>query len=258
MIINHVVKKTVGYIKALGMPILQNTEWYEMLGYDVEKMEPKDFLKGKSLICPAIQSMFKNLYIIRSPFNIHLKHHFLPDGSSTVQILQDSSFKPEKFNELFAINNILPHERNDPKKPILQFALPCAFLTDDDVIMEVLPPMLEYQKLPGLVSGGIINIQYWHRTVNWFFEWSEPDKEINIKRGDALFYLRFLPKDRDDTVILKKINQNDDINKSFKACYFSIQNLKSINDSLMSLNKINKPKYLMKTHFKIIKSLLKL
>ena len=252
------VTRTVGYIKALGMPVFDNTDWYEMLGYDVEKLEPKNFLKGKSLLCPAIKSMFKNLYMIRSPFDIHLRHHFLPNGQSTVEILPNSSFNPEKFDDFFAINNFLPHERNDPKKPIIQFALPTAFITDDDVTMEVLPPLLQYQKLPGLVAAGLINIEYWHRTINWFFEWHEPDKEIHINRGDPLFYIKFTSKNRDDTIMVKKIKQTKEMSDSFRTCYFSIKNLKIINDELMSLNKISKPKYLMKTHFKIIKSLLKL
>jgi len=243
-------KKIVGYIKTINS-FSENNEYdsYETIGFDIEKVKMGDYVKGTGKFCPALKTTFKNLYMIRSPFDLHLKHHFQNNGYSWIEVMNDSSMKGEAFDKIMSVNNL--DDRNDIEHPLIQLNFPTVVISDDDIEMQMLPALTHYSELPGLTVGGVINIRKWHRTLNWIFEWHDTDKHIKIKRGDPLIFLKFTSKDRDDIIEVRKINNTEDINKSVRIC----QNMKSIvkiTSDEMDLHLKSRKKYLIKSHIRII------
>lgn len=244
-------KKIVGYIKTLDPLYKGKTyESYETLGFDIEKVKMGDYVKGTGKFCPALRTTFKNLYMIRSPYDLHLKHHFQDNGFSWIEVMPDSSIKGESFDSVMSINSLA--DRNDIKHPLIQLILPTVVISDDDIEMQVLPPLTNYSKLPGLTIGGVINVRRWHRTLNWFFEWHDTDNPIKIKRGDPLLFLKFTAKDRDDIIEIRKIKNTNDIDKSIRICQDMINTIKVNSDEIMDLHLKSRKKYLIKSHIRII------
>jgi len=241
------VKKLVGYYNLSDTA--KEESWYDILGFEIEKIKMTDYIKGNGRFCPAIKKSLENVFEIKSPFDIELKHEFLPDGRSWVEVSDNSSLKPGAFDDIFHVNPI--DDRNDIKKPLLQMKIPLILLSDDDIEVELLPPLAYYNKLPGITAVGKVNIYKWHRPVNWVFEWHEPEKPIIIKRGEPLIWLKFTSKNRDDIITLKKVNQTDDMYKSLIACR-TTKNVSKVTLSTWDLNLKNRKKYLIKSHIRII------
>ena len=60
-----------------------------------------DHVKGNGRFCPALKEIFKNIYVIRSPFDLYLRHNFQQNGESWIEVLPKSTLSPDKFNDIF-------------------------------------------------------------------------------------------------------------------------------------------------------------
>lgn len=80
---------------------------------------------------------------------------------------------------------------HDVKKPLFQFNLNYLFVADEPCLMEILPPFMHNENLPGEVVGGAFNIHKWIRTISWGFIFAKTSSKLSIKRGDTLCYIKF-------------------------------------------------------------------
>lgn len=223
--------------------------WYKIGGFPPEELKIKDYVKGKGKFCPALRNIFRNTYVIRSPFDLHLSVKKQPNGMWWAEVLPESSLNPNYFNEIFSFNSL--DSQNNEDWPLLQMNLPFTFISDDDVYLEGMQPLLEYNKLPGIVMSGTYSIYDWHRPINWGFEWRDITKKIHIKRGDPLLYVRFNPRDRNDTIKLKEVPVTDDIKEAI-GCDKIKNVMVNMSDVLMTHNGKNRKKRLIKSHLRYI------
>lgn len=224
--------------------------WYKFGGFPPEKLNMNDHIKGKGKFCPALVNIFKNTYVIRSPFDLDLRIKKREDTELWwVEVLPESSLNPEYFNDIFVIHPF--KDQNNKNWPMMQMNLPFTFISDDDVYIEAIAPLLEYNQLPGIIMGGTYSIYDWHRPINWGFEWRDTTKDIHIKRGQPLMYIRFNPRDRNDTVTLKEVPITEDLKEAL-GCDQTKKVMINMSDVLMKYNREHRKKRLIKSHIKYI------
>jgi hypothetical protein len=158
------------------------------------------------LPCPAIQGYFKNTYLIRSPIDFVLTPK-----------VDAKTFSIDRFDQKFYIEWVIrrPGDFVNPKRPICTLGPKLVFVADEDVIIESLPAMMhDSETLRNIrVIPGTYNIHRWMRPLDFTFEILDPSKPLEFKRGDPLFYVRFIdPKGR--KVELERIEQTHDIIKT--------------------------------------------
>jgi hypothetical protein len=158
------------------------------------------------LPCPGITGYFKNTFLVRCPIDITIT--VKPDVK-TVSI--------EKFDQKFYNEWVIrrPNDFVNPARPIVTLGPKMVFVADEDVILEALPAMmhdsLALRKIR--VIPGTYNIHRWMRPVDFTFEVLDSSESIEFKRGDPLFYVRFVdPKGRN--IELERIEQNDELLKT--------------------------------------------
>lgn len=195
--------------------------WFDPVRYSWQPGEQKH--SGLFLQCPAYQKFARNLFVVRSPFDLHLKCELSEDGCE-LSVGEDSSIRPE---QLAAFIKVHPKsEWREADKPLLQLMLNYYFLSDSDVDMQYLSPLATtffQPALPGLVLQGRWNIRHWLRPVNFVFEWWHPSTDLVIKRGQPILNVMFLPKDLDAKISLVEAEETDEVIEMAKR----VQNINS-------------------------------
>lgn len=137
--------------------------------------------------CPAVNSIERQLVEIPSPVGIRLT---LKGGKLEVNP-QGTFVQPEQIDRWVTLE---PQDRwRHPKKPVIQLRLPFFFVTDERVMMSVLPPFLDahMRRWPGTVVAGRMPVTDWPQDLAWGFEWDRPDEELVLKQGEVLAYTMF-------------------------------------------------------------------
>lgn len=159
------------------------------------------------LKCPAVQDIFKNTYTIKSPFDLTL----MVDESGFVQL--------KDYDQEFFDAFILPRTFVGDKFKSITIKYYIVFYSESDIVVEQLPAFMEeneFTKNTRLIPGKY-NIGRWVRPIEIAFEvcsFSEK-KEIKIKRGDALCYIRFLS---DEKLNLSRKEYDEDLDKVVTNC----------------------------------------
>lgn len=155
--------------------------------------------------CPAIINLESRYFEIKCPFDLHLKLERGKNGKHGLRnLLRDASpVRPSKLQEHLHV--VSEAEWRYPDRPTIQLSLPYLFIADEPVYLSQVAPFMHYRKeaLPGTIFGGRFPIDIWPRPLMWAFEWHEPDKELQLARGEPLFYVLFetTPQDRAVRVI---------------------------------------------------------
>lgn len=161
--------------------------------------------------CPAYQNFIRNLYVIRSPFDLHLTCSLL-DAGCELEVAEKSSIKPAELGRLIKVH---PHaEWREPNKPLLQLMLNYYFISDDDVDVQYLSPLTTTYfnpALPGLVLQGRWNIHSWVRPVNFVFEWWDTNAPLIIRRGQPILNLLFHPPAPQKKISLVEAEETDEV-----------------------------------------------
>lgn len=150
--------------------------------------------------CPAVISLESRYFIIKCPFDLHLKFARDKDGRPGVRnMLKERS--PVRGDKLDRHLHMTPEvEWRYKDRPTVQLSLPYVFIADEPVYMSQVAPFMHYRKdpLPGTIFGGRFPINIWPRPLMWAFEWHETEKDIKLSRGEPLFYALFetVPPDR--------------------------------------------------------------
>lgn len=150
--------------------------------------------------CPAVINLESRYFVIKCPFDLHLKFGRDKNGKPGVRnMLGEKS--PVRGSKLERQLHMVPEvEWRYKDRPTIQLSLPYIFLADEPVYMSQVAPFMHYRKepLPGTIFGGRFPIDIWPRSLMWAFEWHEIEKDIKLSRGEPLFYALFetMPQDR--------------------------------------------------------------
>jgi hypothetical protein len=160
------------------------------------------------LPCPGITGYFKNTFLIRSPIDITITVK-----ADIKAVTLEGAGYDQKFYKEWVVKR--PNDFADPNRPIVTLGPKLVFVADEDVILEALPAMMHDS--PALrnihVIPGTYNIHRWMRPVDFTFEVLDPTQPLVFKRGDPLFYIRFIdPKDR--KIELERIEQDNELLKT--------------------------------------------
>lgn len=151
--------------------------------------------------CPAIADLARQYYVIDSPFSIGLRcTRLVPGQSFLYDVVPVPGHKTLGLKTLQKVLQVVPPAIwESPERPTLQLMLPYLFVSDESVYVEQTPPFLSPQAVsrPLLLYPGRFPIDVWPRQLNFSFQWTDPGQDILIERGQPLFYVRFLPEQRD-------------------------------------------------------------
>ncbi|MEM6547507.1 MAG: hypothetical protein AAF713_07145 [Pseudomonadota bacterium] len=156
---------------------------------------------GKSASrCPAIINLESRYFVVPCPFDIHIEFARDKDGKAALRNLAGDagSVRRKKLGEHLHLTG--EAEWRYPDRPTIQLSLPYIFLADEPVYMSQTGAFMHYRSdpIPGTTFGGRFPIDIWPRPLLWAFEWHEPTKPLQLRRGEPLFYCHFetTPADR--------------------------------------------------------------
>jgi hypothetical protein len=88
----------------------------------------------------------------------------------------------------------------------MSFTLLYLFMASDDCTLEQIPVSLHdtsFSSKVRLISGAF-NINKWFRPIEFGFEFINENEPLIIKRGDPMYYVRFVPKNGKKLTLVKK------------------------------------------------------
>ena len=142
--------------------------------------------------CPSALDFDRRHFAINCPIDVHLRLNLTPVSMDITNVLADKS--PIRSEALQRRLVFQPrHEWRHPQRPVLQMLTPFFFVSDDPVYINQYPPFLNYtgDTRPGIQIGGRFPIDIWPRALMWAFEWHDTSKDLILRRGEPLFYVRF-------------------------------------------------------------------
>lgn len=142
--------------------------------------------------CPSALDFDRRHFVINCPIDVHLRMNLTNTGMDITNVLADKS--PIRSEALQRRVVFQPrHEWRNPQQPVLQMLTPYVFVSDDPVYINQYPPILHYagDTRPGIQIGGRFPIDIWPRALMWAFEWHDTKKDLILRRGEPLFYVRF-------------------------------------------------------------------
>jgi len=169
--------------------------------------------------CPAFTDYYKNCFLVRSPYDIELEVKKTDEGIKY--------FNLKNHTQEFCNSYIV--DRNKENSLFSMISVECGYIfySQKSVLIEQIPATLhthesDFLKNIMLVQG-TFNIAKWYRPVHCAFEIIDDTKSISIKRGDPLFYVRFISDEKvtlvydEDNIYVDKISEAcGDIKKCFK------------------------------------------
>lgn len=223
-------------------------DWWDLVSDIPERFQFSDEIKGAPKFCPATQLYYNNTFVIRSPFSVKLKCEIGPKSCLVVpEFGADMGIDRDLYNRLF-MSHPTP-DLADPKKPVVQYLVEQIFVSDTpDVWIESVPAHFHYKENPWPVRtySGSFNIYDWQRPLNWAFEWMNPEKEIVIKRGDPLIYVRFHSKILNAKYELVRIDKSSDLKASLARADFASKKLRGVGFKLFERARTIRPKKFIK------------
>jgi len=172
------------------VPATKYEKWPNILYYEptpllneLIKQRNKDTAYFK---CPAYIEYYKNVYVIKSPIDITF--------NITQDISADSKYiQIKEYNQEFFDNYIFVRDAKHNSKTLITYNIQYLFYSDEEVDIEVLNAFEHKSDFINNVSvvQGKFDISKWIRPVECAFTVHDDNKEMKIKRGDPLYYVRF-------------------------------------------------------------------
>lgn len=197
--------------KKVYYTIHENTKVKSLLGFPIEKI--KYPINSRTKRCPALKAN-NDFFVIKSPYTFHLRHHFNNRQESTIELLENNSFRYEVFNDILGLHPV--DQRNSPNIPTIQFLLNYIFHTKEkDIEIEVFPAFMNHElnRQPLVSAYGKFPISNWLRPINFPFDWVKPNEDIFIPRGSDLLYVKF-----NKPVILLKSDYTPELRLKVESC----------------------------------------
>jgi len=212
-------------------------EVVENLFFEPEKIS--DVYKDTTSLfkkCPANTSFLKSFFCIKSPVDLYLKYN---RQNHTYEINQSQNFVDSFFDP--RLNDF--DRKKDKALVSLKFMY--MFVSDEPVWIETYPAFLHGEVVNTRFVNGGFDIYKWQRPVDFSFEILDDNRPVQIKRGQPLFYVKFIGQNFNDDFKLKKIQWTNELLKTMRSC--QPQNfIQGLGWKLMQLGNKNRPKKLVK------------
>ena len=140
--------------------------------------------------CPAVRNVTRGVFVVTSPFSLHLRFRRLNDAISFTPVYPATSLSEERLSQMFRLE---PRDswRSDDT-PVIQFPSPYVFVSDERVEVEQLMPAYGHvSSLNWRLISGRFDIYGWQRPLNWAFEWDVSCGDLVIRMGDPLYWVKF-------------------------------------------------------------------
>jgi hypothetical protein len=160
--------------------------------------------------CPAFLDYYKNIYLVRSPVDIQITYTSDTNG---LRIAPQDQYFYDKF---------IKHRGNPSVKEnpfLMSFLFYYLYIADDECMVEQLPVTFHDNAVASKIRviSGTFDISKWFRPVEFSFEFLNKDEPLVIKRGDPLYYIRFVPKDN-SKVRLEKKKLSEEVFNATNSC----------------------------------------
>lgn len=143
--------------------------------------------------CPAIIDMESRHFVVRVPFDLHLRFTRDKTGKPGLRNMlgERSPVRPSILQKILHVAS--EPEWRYPDRPTIQVSLPYMFIADEPTYMTQLDAFMHYRKtpLPGTIFGGRFPIDVWPRPLMWAFEWHDTSMDLVLRRNDPWFYVKF-------------------------------------------------------------------
>lgn len=161
-------------------------------------------------VCPATNSLRKQFYSIKSPWDLSLAVRLTKSGAELAMNPNRTS-----INSALAANYVSLLPRKDwraENRPIIQIFVPYVFVPGDDLRVSQYPAFQHWfgERRPGIVISGEFRAVAWPRPLAFAFEWFDLTLPLTIKRGEPLFYVSFSVAQNID-VKLRKVEKSDGV-----------------------------------------------
>jgi len=193
-----------------------DTKWFELTAVEPtpalqEIISERDVSnQGHFARCPAFRDYYKNTYVLKSPVDIEFIYN--SENGQLGIFPQKQAFYDEN---IFHRGSIVGKDDSF----LMGFGLDFLFIADKDCELELIPCSMhksEFADKTRLIVG-TFNINKWYRPVEIAFEIKNSATSVKIKRGDALAYVRFLPKDG-SKIVLQHKNFSEETLEVVKTC----------------------------------------
>lgn len=157
------------------------------------------------LKCYSVLGVCKNSFVILSPYDL------------TISTNAETTFLNVQEFDQSAYNHLCRNRGSTDRGFMMSMPPALVFYSKEDVVAEVMPTQLiDLPKDTAFISGRY-NISKWIRPVDWTFELVNGATEVQVKRGDPLFVIRFTTKN-DEPVALEQVPFTEELHKATIAC----------------------------------------
>jgi len=173
--------------------------WAESIENSINLLDPlsKDIVSSRKnvvfLRCPAHTDYMKNTFVFKSPIDITLD---IEIDKSTAKVWCEN-IQQNLFEKIIDIRFLNLEESGSSPYPIIGIDFLNTFTCDQDLDIAILPAHMHFNDFTaktGIIPG-TYNIGKWSRPVECVFEVKNNKERIEIKKGDALFYLKVNSKE---------------------------------------------------------------
>lgn len=182
---NIEIKYAVLNNSLLSDPYFIKEVWKQAVFFEPEPVL-KDLIKtrGKDtsyLKCPAFQDYYKNCYLIRCPIDLTIR-------------IKNNQIYTDQYDQAFYDKHIINRMGENSLYSMLSVVFRYTFFSNESVMLEhMYPTMHATDSIQNLnVISGTYDISKWIRGNEYGFEVRDPSKPIVLKRGDPLYYVRFV------------------------------------------------------------------
>jgi hypothetical protein len=189
--------------------VLSHFEPEPVLPYIIKNREVPDPTNSYTS-CPAFLDYYKNVYLVRSPVNIEIVYDQNTNGLAIHPQKQD-------FYDKFIKHRGDPKTKQSPF--LMSFLIYYLFITDESCIIEQLPVTFHDNSVASKIRviSAAFDIGKWFRPIEFSFEFLNKDEPLIIKRGDPLYYVRFIPSNGGKVRLEKKLIP-DEVSRTVKSC----------------------------------------
>ena len=192
------------------------------------------------LKCPAHTDFMKNTFVFKSPIDINLDI----DITETATNVWCDNIPQPLFDKIIDLRFLQVNEAGRSPYPIIGIDFLNTFTCAEEMNISIVPAHMHYNDFTAKTSviPGTYDISKWTRPVELVFEVRKYKERIEIKKGDALFYVKF--NSRSQVKLQKSVTPWDQIDvcsklrasSTFKSLKYRYQSLIDYKKSIANNN----------------------